>query len=144
MFPAVDQDLNEPWTAERVEARLVAALKVLPGAPVYSTGGRLQRGLAGGSDPTTDTLSWPRRFIDDERECLILLTWARLKAAGGREFASFCDEKGWPRATAERGRGAAKLIAACLNSEQQGLDSEEIGVGPMRHDAEAAPVLATA
>lgn len=119
MFRGVDQgEPSAAWTAERVEARLVEAFRRLPDAPVYSTGGRLQSGIMGGSDPMTDALAWPRRFIAGERERLILMTWARLRAAGGRQFAAFCLEKDWQRSTVEKARRrAAARIAACLNSE---------------------------
>ncbi len=73
----------------------------------------------------------------------MLTTWAACQANHRRDYQGRCDELGWPRATADRGRRrAAEQIAACLNFEQQGLDSEENRVGPTLNDAEADPVLA--
>ena len=144
MFPAVDQQgTGTHWTSEQVEAHLIAAYRRLPYAPVYSTGGHLQSGILADPDPTVDTLSWPTRFVPDRPDRLMLSTWANCQANHPREYAERCRAMGWSRATAERGRRrAAERIAACLNSEQHGLDSEKNGIPPKRTDAEASPVLA--
>ena len=131
-----------PWTAEQVEARLVDAYRKLPGAPVYSAGGRVHAGMSGGSNPTVEALNWTARFVPDREERLALLTWARCCATGA-SFAEHCRGRGWNRSTVEeRRRRAAGRIAACLNSEQRGLDNRKTCVGPTLNDAEATPVLA--
>lgn len=92
-----------------------------------------------------DALSWTHRFVPNRTDGLMLSTWANCHANHPRAYAERCREMGWSRATAERGRRrAADLIAACLNSEQRGLDSEKIGVGSTEDGAEADPVLAPA
>ena len=143
MFPAVDgRETSAPWTAEQVEARLVDAYRRLPSAPVYSDGGFVHTGMSGGSNPTTEALSWISRFFPNRTDAVTLLDWARCMATG-TSFGEHCRERGRNRSTAEeRRRRASGRIAACLNSEQRGLDNRKTCVGPTLNDAEAAPVLA--
>lgn len=140
----MDQNPSEAWTVERVEARLVSAFEVLPGAPIYSTGSRLQTGVLGGSDILTDTLSWGTRFVPDREERLALLTWARCRSQR-LSFSEQCELRDWNRSTAERARRrAAARVATCLNLEQLKLDNGKTGSGASIPRDEAAPDLATA
>ena len=122
------QRIAEPWTAGRVEARLIAAFRIAPGRPMLASSDHLEHGLDGRQSAMTDALSWTRRFVD-RRDGLILMTWARCVAT--REpFAEQCRGWGWNRSTAEaaRRRATAQIVAG-LNSEQQELDNRKTRIG---------------
>ncbi len=75
------QGTSSPWTAERIEVRLIAAFRALPSSPVYSRAGRVRANdRAGGSH--AEALSWAARFAPGRNEALALLTWARCRATG--------------------------------------------------------------
>ena len=103
----------------RLEDRLIAAFKVLPGHPVFSTRGAVK---VDGAPDASQALTWAARFVPDRSERLVLLTWARCRATGD-SFRDRCHAMGWSRSSAERTRRRAiDQIIACLQSEQLGLD----------------------
>ncbi len=103
------------WTRERVESRLIAAFRLMPGLPVYGRGRRMVV-VEGGGEALSDVLAWSRLLDDDEDGRLFLWAWARCRATRA-SFGALCDGSGWKRTTAEVGRRrAARAIATQLSS----------------------------
>lgn len=121
----MDQKGNggQDWTADRVEARLIAAFRAMPDHPVFSGAGGM---LLTGDPAASEAMNWATRFVPDRAERLTLLTWARCRAIGGSASALYTGF-GWPRSTAERlRRRALDRVVACLRNGQRGLDSGTI------------------
>lgn len=105
------------WTRARVETRLIAAFKLMPGLPVYGIGGRqLRTAEDRRSTPLTDALEWASLLDGDPDGRKYLWAWARCQATRD-SFGALCRGHGWKRTTVEVGRRrAAAAIAARLSA----------------------------
>ena len=107
------------WTPELAGEQLVEAFRRLPGIPVYSPNRDAFVPLHGAEARPLALLAVTSLCLGRETDLRVrLLTWARLRAAGG-SVRDFCREKGWPRSTFERERAEAlSRIAHFLNALQ--------------------------
>lgn len=138
-----DRVAARSWTADEVDAALIAAFRSLPDRPIYSPRKlELLHALGSVPAPELDIVAAAVEALGrGRRECVILLTWARAKACGP-SIGEYCREHGLRRRSFERTRDrAASKLAVWLNTEPK-LDSVASGDGkslPLDQGVEACP-----
>lgn len=141
--------IGEHWTPERVGRCLIAAMRAMPGAAIYSPRKAEIVPLHGaeieGRQLLALTVAWfdrpeaRQRFKDPIRVRLQLLTWARVMATEGQRWGTSisdrCQYFGWRRASFERNRVAAlQQIADWLNGKAPSPIAAKRGSGRAGQD----------
>lgn len=104
--------LETTWTPAKVAECLVGAYRLLPSRPVMSSAA----GFVVQGEGVVEAFSWPQRFVIDQWDRRVLMTWARCIATGESVRERYAGLQ-WPRAKAERRRRSALVaIATGLNS----------------------------
>lgn len=124
---------GDPWTRADVERWIVMPMKILREQGVMAAPGNTLMPFAADTPAATfDMLAFARTVLGKGTpELLAVMTWARIKAAGGNveaSIAEWCREKGpgWSRATFDRRRIKACDRIAAAKNEADARSREDI------------------